>query len=293
MFIYYLVIFLKQIQPTCILLGVAFAAKMVSKAIVPTTASGTADEPRSQTRDSTDETADDPTPSSSLDGTPTADTRQSDESQISLGDRLANLNISSPESHGPSNHLLSPDYPLPSVERADPITVRDLPNATPRPTPSPEPTNRPASEGTDLGVFEGLQELGIDDTEEEEEPPSMEQLKAQNPPLPYNVNDEPLPPLPFSDRNYQNALRSGITLARETFDCLNQCEVANKANTQLYKIRQRAETLQNFDCPASRTIGIVGDSAAGTCHLCRSKVDCADNIAQGKAVLSTPCSTSI
>lgn len=95
----------------------------------------------------------------------------------------------------------------------------------------------------------------------------MEQLKAQNLPLPYDVNDKTLPPLPFSDRNYQNALRSGITLARETFDCLNQCEVPNKTNTQLYKIRQRAETLQNFDCPASRTVGIVGDSAAGTCHL--------------------------
>ena len=84
------------------------------------------------------------------------DTRQSDESQKYLGDRLANLNISSPKSQGPSNHLLSPDYPLPSVERADPVTVRDLPNATPRPTPSSEPTNRPASEGTDLGVVEGL-----------------------------------------------------------------------------------------------------------------------------------------
>lgn len=147
MIIYYLVVFLKQIQPTCILSGVAYAARMVSKAIIPTTASGTADEPWSQTRDSTDETADGPTPSSSVDGTPTADTRQSDESQKSLGDRLANLNISSPGSHGPSNHLLSPDYPLPSVERANPITVRDLPNATSRPTPSPEPTNRPASEG--------------------------------------------------------------------------------------------------------------------------------------------------
>jgi hypothetical protein len=154
------------------------------------------------------------------------------------------------------------------VEIPDPITVRDLPNATPRPTPSPEPTSRPASAGTDRGVIERLQELGIDDgeDEEEEEPPSMEQLKTQNAPLPYDVNDEALPPLPFSDRNYQNALRVGIRLAREIFDCLTQCEVANKSDTQLYKIKQKAELLQNFDCPASRTIGIVGDSAAGKCH---------------------------
>lgn len=66
------------------------------------------------------------------------------ECQISLGEQLANLAISYPALAPSTSPLLSPNFPLPSVQAAEsttlraPITVRDLLNATSRPSPSPE-----------------------------------------------------------------------------------------------------------------------------------------------------------
>ena len=183
----------------------------------------------------------------------------------SLEDRIAALAINDSEAPGSSNHLLSADIPVPSLELADPITVRDLPNATPRPTPSPEPesmlTLRNRIYAASEEALSGSMTTGNLDSESLI--PSLEELDLGNDFLPYNVEAEPLPPGPFADRDYQNAVKAGKDLARNVADHLRLCETASQASTQLYKIQKRAEELQRFDSPATRTIGLIGDSAAG------------------------------
>lgn len=193
------------------------------------------------------------------------------ESQASLGERLANLAIASPILARSPHRLLSPDHPVQSVEGAeqiniaDPITVRDLSSATPRPSLSPEPRTHPAPGAySDLiPAEETIDEPNRSEIEETSNIPGLEDLSIEDEPVVYEVLDEPLPPGPFSDRDYQNALKSAKALAGDIFHELSLCERSARPGTQLYKIKQRAEALNKLDNPASRTIGIVGDSAAG------------------------------
>lgn len=194
------------------------------------------------------------------------------ESQASLGERLADLAISSQTLTRSPRLLLSPDHVVQSVEGAepatigDPITVRHLSNATPRPSLSPEPRTQPALRPySDLipAVEETLDEPHSTETEENFDIPGFGDLILQDEPIVYEVLDEPLPPGPFSDRDYQNALKSAKALTGDIFQKLSLCEQSARPGTQLYKIKQRAGTLNKLDNPASRTIGIVGDSAAG------------------------------
>ena len=189
------------------------------------------------------------------------------ESQASLAEQLANLALSSSVPSRSPSLLLSPDHPLQSVEVAEPITVtgpttvRDLSNATPRPSPSPEPRTQLAPTAySDLrsAQEEAVDEPNIPATEEDFNIPDFE-----DEPMLYEVLDEPLPPGPFSDRDYQNALKSAKALTGDILQKLSRCEWSARPGTQLYKIKQRAEALNKLDNPASRTIGIVGDSAAG------------------------------
>lgn len=197
------------------------------------------------------------------------------ESQASLGEHLANLAISSSVLSRSPSLLLSRDHPLQSVEVGEqitvtgPTTVRDLSNATPRPSPSPEPRTQPAlraysnSTATNPAQEEAVDEPNIPATEEDFNIPGFEDLSIRDEPILYEVLDEPLPPGPFSDRDYQNALKSAKALTGDIFQKLSQCEWSARPGTQLYNIKQRAEALNKLDNPASRTIGIVGDSAAG------------------------------
>lgn len=219
---------------------------------------------RSQTRGTTEDTEVEVQLSLSNDKPLTIVSRDYIGSQIAISDQFAKLTVSSPTVTLASSRLLSPDIPLPSVEGADLITVRDLPNATPRPSPSPEPartsTLDPESEASgkclpylaSSGDAVDLPDLGA---------LSLESEEAQF--VPYNVDAEALPPNPCFDRDYQQALMKAKRLAGDVCNHLSQCGVASRVDTQLYKIKQRALQLNRFDSPASRTIGVVGDSAAG------------------------------
>ena len=194
------------------------------------------------------------------------------ERQISIGDRLAELMISSPTATRPPSRLLSPDIPLPSVEGADLITVRDLPNATPRPSPSPEPERSSTLEASSVINQDHYQDVEASDGRSGDFPNlkglSLGDDEAQF--IPYNVVAEALPSNPCFNRDYQQALKRAKTLVGDVCSHLSQCEVANRGDSQLYKIKQRASQLSRFDSPASRTVAIVGDSAAGTSLLSSS-----------------------
>lgn len=229
----------------------------------------TQDSYRSQTRDSTADTEVEFELSTPIDDQSSSVPRHYVESQLSIGDQLAELTISSPTAPQSSNRLLSPDIALPSVEGADLITVRDLPNATPRASPSPEPSHS-STLGTYSETNESRRRNGTANQSQTGDLPNLEALSLSNDEVhfvPYNVSAEALPPNPCFDRDYQEALKKAKALAGNVYTHLSQCEVANRADTQLHKIQQRALQLNHFDSPAIRTIGIVGDSAAGTSLL--------------------------
>ena len=175
------------------------------------------------------------------------------------------LAINNSEARRSSDHLLAADTPVSSLDLAGPTTVRDLPNATPRPTPSPEPESM-SSLGNPIDVA-GKEALSSAMTTRNANSdgfiPSLEELDLGNDFLPYNVEAEPLPPGPFADRDYQNAVKAGKDLAKKVADHLGICTSASQDSTQLYKIQKRAKELQIFDSPATRTIALIGDSAAG------------------------------
>ena len=215
------------------------------------------DSSRSPARDTTEET-DIRTPTVSVEDVSDDQSSFRSESQIALGERLANLALSTPGLPRSPSPVLSPDVPLPSVEVAecpDPVTVRDLPNATPRHSRSPEPYYQPGPRAYD-DVPRFTMETAVDE-------PNDSSTEGEDEPIVYPVLDEPLPPGPFSDRDYQNALKSAKALTGDIFTNLSHCDWSARPGTQLHKIKQRAETLHKVDNPASRTIGIVGDSAAG------------------------------
>ena len=224
--------------------------------------------PRPPPEDETGEAGDNQTPISSIEDLPDPGNRRSEESQDTLRNELGNLRFSSQTPRRSSRNLLSPDEPRQSIEEGPLLTVRDLANATPSPSPSPEPVGRSCTANANRGptiesVFgntsaldasgRGEETLGLDDLNLEDEDNFVQ----------YNVNEEPLPPTPFSKRNYQNALKAGKALASNVSNSLSRCDSAKDTTTQLYKLKCRAEVLRKFDNPMSRRIGIVGDSAAG------------------------------
>lgn len=182
-----------------------------------------------------------------------------------LDDEIVVLAINNSEARGSLDHLLSADTPVSSLDLPGPITVRDLPNATPRPTPSPEPESMSSlGNPIDAASKEALSStMTARYADSDGSIPSLEELDLGNDFLPYNVEAEPLPPGPFADRDYQNAVKAGKDLAKSVADQLGICTRASQDSTQLHKIQERAKELQRFDSPATRTIAMIGDSAAG------------------------------
>ena len=218
---------------------------------------------RSRARTATEDTIGDPFSSPSIAVTLIPEEKILIEKAQLLEDGFAALAINSSEVRGSLDHLLSADIPVSSLDLAGAITVRDLANATPRPSTSPEPESMSIPGSLKyVASKEGLSSAmttGYPDSKNL----IPEELRLGSHFLPYNVETEALPSGPFADRDYQKAVKVAKLFAGIVADHLRPCETASQDNTQLYKIQKRAEELQRFDSPVSRTIGFVGDSAAG------------------------------
>jgi hypothetical protein len=77
------------------------------------------------------------------------------------------------------------------------------------------------------------------------------------------THDEVLPCEPYYNTGFQISLRDGVDLAKAVVQCLEKSSEAQKEDTALNGILKSAQELSHYDAPATRTIGIVGDSAAG------------------------------
>ncbi|KAI4276084.1 MAG: hypothetical protein L6R38_005746 [Xanthoria sp. 2 TBL-2021] len=152
-----------------------------------------------------------------------------------------------------------------------PSTARDLYDASPRASPSPEPRQgeeQPTPDSTPIEshgdqltspIVAGLQHLALGGG-----------------PKTYNVKDEALPVMPVFDKKFQSCLKSGKAIADSVHANLSTCSLAIEGDSELGRLRASAGRLRSFESPATRLVGIVGDSAAGKSSLINSLLDIPD-----------------
>lgn len=170
-------------------------------------------------------------------------------------------------------------------EPRDTVTVRDLPNATPRPSLAPRSETQDSipdpinEESDDESPTEGAESRGAESMSGD-----LQQLRISSDSLRsddsddaylsdhfdmfkiYDASNEPLPRSPYTEPRFQESLKCGIGVARDIFTCLNSCVLAMQPETQLHRLHQTAKRLKDFRSPAKRRIGIVGDSGSGEDH---------------------------
>lgn len=91
-------------------------------------------------------------------------------------------------------------------------------------------------------------------------------LKASKPSkdtIPQDLDDEDPPDTPFFDTEFQATMKATNALVERLTSVLKEGHLAHKSSSGLQKLSQEAEGLCHFDCPATRTIGLVGESGAG------------------------------
>lgn len=147
-------------------------------------------------------------------------------------------------------------------EMNGPFTFRGLYNATPEPTSEHQDRKPHSSADNESEVIQSASRQCVEELSD-----SLRLLDIDAPSDPdrvfYDVKDETPPSEPYFDPVFQEALKKGVGLAGKIAARLEQCELAHKVDSDLYKLRRSARELESFESPATRTIGIVGDSATG------------------------------
>lgn len=139
-----------------------------------------------------------------------------------------------------------------------PSTARDLYNATPRASLSPEPHRRDRGRRAQSVLRERDNDQTKDDLVN-----GVRKLSLGNFAIPYDVGSENLPSEPFFQRDFQRCLNSGRGIANAVHTTLAQCSPSTHTGSELSHLRDSANALRSFASPATRLVGIVGDSAAG------------------------------
>ncbi|KAL8977326.1 MAG: hypothetical protein Q9205_006849, partial [Flavoplaca limonia] len=152
-----------------------------------------------------------------------------------------------------------------------PSTARDLYDASPRASPSPEPRQHQDRSIPDLTPVETDGEQLSNDFVADFQHLDLAQGRKT-----YSVKDEPLPVMPVFDKKFQDCLKSGKAIADYIHAGLDACSLATEGDSELGRLRARAARLRSYESPATRFIGIVGDSAAGKSSLINSLLDIPD-----------------
>ncbi|KAL8662726.1 MAG: hypothetical protein Q9168_008214, partial [Polycauliona sp. 1 TL-2023] len=152
-----------------------------------------------------------------------------------------------------------------------PSTARDLYDATPRASMSPEPPQEADQPTPDWSPIEGQGDQLTNNIAA-----ALQHLNLDHGRKTYNVKDETLPVMPVFDKKFQDCLKSGKAIAGEIHAGLSVCSLAIEGNSELGRLRAVAGRLKSFASPATRLIGIVGDSAAGKSSLINSLLDIPD-----------------
>lgn len=89
----------------------------------------------------------------------------------------------------------------------------------------------------------------------------------------YDIGKEIAPDKPYFDKDFQDALCTGKSVATNIADVLGTCELARDRQSQVFSMIQTANELSKFDAPSVCKIGIVGDSGVGKSSLINSLLD--------------------
>lgn len=80
----------------------------------------------------------------------------------------------------------------------------------------------------------------------------------------YDPKDEAAPRASYFSKGFQDAIKSGRNICGRIAQTLQSCELTQDHESQIYGLLRLAPELHNFQSPVTVTIGIVGESGAGT-----------------------------
>ncbi|MCJ1245077.1 hypothetical protein MMC30_002278 [Trapelia coarctata] len=169
---------------------------------------------------------------------------------------------------------------------APPSIVSDLYNVTPSSSPAPvSSTVRIPFDTSSENICAKLGDLRIESpvATEQRGDTYLECLSAQLADVhlesdgavshrPVPVREEQLPQAPFFDPNLQKAIKKAQGIMSNIAEQLGEVSLAN-AESGLHTLRMQALASRVFENDAVRTIGIVGESAAGKSSLINSLLD--------------------
>ncbi|KAI0128678.1 hypothetical protein BJ170DRAFT_594512 [Xylariales sp. AK1849] len=101
-------------------------------------------------------------------------------------------------------------------------------------------------------------------------PTSRRRSSSHNRGMPHDVNDEEPPPDHFHEPAFQKAYGDTRKLAADLKDVLGSGLLHREAGSTIQRLFQSADSLAQFRCPSTRTVGFVGDSGVDLCGLART-----------------------
>jgi hypothetical protein len=104
----------------------------------------------------------------------------------------------------------------------------------------------------------------------------------------HEVSDEELPNHRFHEPGFQKAFHDTKQLMVELSRLLSPGTVDHEPDSKIKKLSEEARELGNFQCPATRTVGFVGDSGVGKSSLVNSLLDI-DGLAMASSANSAAC----
>ncbi|KAM0187534.1 hypothetical protein ACHAPI_011071 [Fusarium lateritium] len=184
------------------------------------------------------------------------------------------------------------DMPIPSTE-ADYITASESDRTTPivnrLRTPSvsvtPPPAPRFRDESQDL-VTAGIQNIRLSEANERNTTSALSpepgrsrtgtpraRRRSNSAVDRHNVADEKLPQDAFHSPEFQQAFQDAKQLMSNIEAALGSSDIHNEPESAMRKLHQEASRLADFQYPATRTVGFVGDSGVGKSSLLNSLLD--------------------
>ncbi|KAI0404069.1 hypothetical protein F4802DRAFT_568804 [Xylaria palmicola] len=105
----------------------------------------------------------------------------------------------------------------------------------------------------------------------------------------HDVGDEVPPNDRFNDPAFQRVFREAKGLMRTLADILGSSAVHNQPDSVMQRLHRKAGDLARFQCPPSRTVGLIGASGAGKSSLLNSLLDCRDLIRTSSGGAACTC----
>lgn len=103
-------------------------------------------------------------------------------------------------------------------------------------------------------------------------------IQAPPPVIPYDIEDEARPSHPLFTSTFQNALKDGFRIAKDTVSAIDKMRAGGlvESDTDLKKFLDDAKALQRFQGSDTRTIAVLGDSGEGKHSLFLFHISSAD-----------------